>query len=337
MTGTSLIERMAERRHIDAATYYNTLKNTMMPSAITKEQVAAFLMVADRYGLDPFTKEIYAFPGKGGGINPVVSIDGWIHLVQSHPDSNGFSFTYGHDEEGRLRSATCTMFRKNHDQPVVVTEFLSECYRNTEPWNLMPARMLRHKAFKEAARYCFGFSGVIDEDEARDMKPIVVQEKIAQAQAIDDLDAFVAATTLQDSSAGVSSPSAADEQGGGGDEGLQQASVPADSSSAGSPAVAPPLSGVGSGETPTGPSGAPSSLPPDAARKALIESAMQLATRPGFEIDARLDMLDELRAEAGRLSGLSADLIKTVVETAAKVVRSELKPAAAKRYIESLP
>jgi phage recombination protein Bet len=335
MTGTSLIERMAERRHIDAATYYNTLKNTMMPSAITKEQVAAFLMVADRYGLDPFTKEIYAFPGKGGGINPVVSVDGWIHLVNSHPDCNGFSFTYGHDEEGRLRSATCTMFRKNHDQPVVVTEFLSECYRNTEPWNLMPARMLRHKAFKEAARYCFGFSGVIDEDEARDMKPIVVQEKIARAQAIDDLDAFAAATTSLDSSANLSSPSSAAAEHGGG-EGLQQASAAADPFDESPAANRPPAqaAGVGSGET--SPSEPPSSLPPAAARKALIESAMQLATRPGFETDERLSMLDELRAEAGN-AGLPADYIKTVVETAAKVVRSELKPAAAKRYIESLP
>jgi hypothetical protein len=170
-----------------------------------------------------------------------------------------------------------------------------------------------------------------------------------------DLDAFAAAPIFADSSAGVSgSPSAAAEQtgeevdaqadaawaetkdrkvqGGGGDEGLQQASVPADSSSAGSPAVSPHLSGVGSGE-PTGPSGTPSSLPPGAARKALIESAMQLATRPGFETDARLDMLDELRAEAGRLSGLSADDIKDVVTTAAKVARSEITKKMAEKYL----
>jgi hypothetical protein len=226
------------------------------------------------------------------------------------------------------------MFRKNHDQPVVVTEFLSECYRNTEPWNLMPARMLRHKAFKEAARYCFGFSGVIDEDEARDMKPIVVQEKITEAQAIDDLDAFAAGTEMS-SSAGLSTPSSAAAERGGG-EGLQQASTAADPESPAATTAPRPTAGEGSGET--SPSEPPSSLPPAAARKALIDSAMQLATREGFDLDTRLVMLDELRAEAGKLAGnLPADLIKTVVETAAKVVRSELKPAAAKRYIESLP
>jgi hypothetical protein len=60
---------------------------------------------------------------------------------------------------------------------------------------------------------------------------------------------------------------------------------------------------------------------------------MQLATRPGFETDARLDMLDELRAEAGRLSGLSADDIKDVVTTAAKVARSEITKKMAEKYL----
>jgi phage recombination protein Bet len=333
MTGTSLIERMADRRHIDAETFYTTIKNTVMPSAATKEQLAAFLMVADRYGLDPITREIYAFPGKGGGINPVVSIDGWINMVNSHPQSDGFEITLQPStEKGKPPiSATCTMWRKDRSRPVVVTEYLAECARNTEPWATYPARMLRHKAFKEAARYCFGFSGVVDEDEARDMRPIALQKE-TPVQVLDDLDAFATAITSQDDSAGASSPSAAAEQGGG--EGLQQASTTADPFDE-SPAVAPHSSGVGSDETLETPR--PSSLPPDAARKALIDSAMQLATRPGFDADARLDMLDELRAEAGRLSGLSADLINPVVETGAKVSRKELTKAAAQKYLESLP
>jgi hypothetical protein len=109
--------------------------------------------------------------------------------------------------------------------------------------------------------------------------------------------------------------------------------------------VAPPSSGVGSGETLETPR--PSSLPPDtspltptgvaAARKALIESAMQLATRPGFETDARLDMLDDLRAEAGRLSGLPAERIMEIVTIWAKVARKELTPKAATKYLESAP
>jgi phage recombination protein Bet len=329
MTGTSLIATMAAERGMDPVQFARTLRSTVMPSDHTDEQFAAFMLVAHKYGLDPVTREIYAYPGRKGGINPVLSIDGWIHLVNSHPQCDGFEITYNEDDAGKLVSATCTMWRHDRTHPVVVTEYFSETYRNTDPWNQMPRRMLRHKCFKEAARLAFGFSGIVDEDEARDMKPFPSQEKITDAHATDDLDAFIAATTFPDHPAGVHSPSAAAEQGGG--EGLQQASATADPFDA-SPAMAPHTSGVGSDEPSATPR--PSSLPP-AERRALIESAMQLATRPGFETDERLSMLDELRAEAGKLSGLSADTIKDVVSTAAKVVRKELTPKAATKYLES--
>lgn len=195
--GTSLISRMAERRHLDPQQFYDTVKETLVPANTTKEQLAAFLMVADRYGLDPLTKEIYAFPNrKGTGITPVLSIDGWINLVNSHPQSDGFSFKHERDSDGRLLSITCTMHRKDRTHPVEVTEFYAECYRNTEPWNQMPGRMLRHKAFKEAARLAFGFAGITDEDEARDMgdRPIVL-ERVAD-NVVDALDAFAAGSQI---------------------------------------------------------------------------------------------------------------------------------------------
>jgi phage recombination protein Bet len=203
--GTSLIERMADKRHLDPQTYYRTVKQTLMPSNATDEQIAAFLMIADRYNLDPLTREIFAFPNrKGSGITPVLSIDGWINLVNSHPQADGFSFRHEKDEEGRLISMTCTMHRKDRTHPVEVTEFYQENYRATEPWNQMPSRMLRHKAFKEAARLAFGFAGIADEDEARDMgeRPIVL-ERVAD-NVVDALDAFAAGsqTVVDDEASG---------------------------------------------------------------------------------------------------------------------------------------
>ena len=43
---------------------------------------------------------------------------------------------------------------------------MNECRRNTDPWKQWPSRMLRHKATIQAARYAFGFSGIVDQDEA---------------------------------------------------------------------------------------------------------------------------------------------------------------------------
>lgn len=173
----SLIETMATKVSMEPALFERTVRSTVMPQQHTNEQFAALMLVAHEYGLNPIVKEIYAFPAKGGGIVPIVSIDGWVNLVNSHPKCNGFTFEWEHDDKGQLVSCTCKMHRKDRDHPVEVTEYLSECRRNTEPWK-MAHRMLRHKTMIQAARYAFGFSGIYDEDEGakiaemRDVTPV---------------------------------------------------------------------------------------------------------------------------------------------------------------------
>lgn len=172
----SLINVMAAKYNMEPKAYADAVKKTAMPSNATNEEFAAFMMVAKEYNLNPLLKEIHAFPKKGGGIVPVVSIDGWVSLVNQHPAANGFDFDMHYHQE-KLVACTCRMYRKDRTHPVVVTEYLAECRRNTEPWK-MEHRMLRHKALIQAARYCFGFTGVTDEDEAerinemRDITPV---------------------------------------------------------------------------------------------------------------------------------------------------------------------
>lgn len=162
----SLLKAMAAQYNLEAGQFLDTVKNTVMPSNANQAQMVAFLSVADQYGLNPFTKEIYAFPAKGGGIQPMVPIDGWLKMINQHPAFDGMSFDF-HHEGGELVSCTCTIHRKDRSHPFVVTEFLEECKMNTEPWNKKPRRMLMHKAAIQAARYAFSFSGLIDEDEAQ--------------------------------------------------------------------------------------------------------------------------------------------------------------------------
>lgn len=160
----SLIASMAAARNMDPDQFARTVRATVMPAQHTNEQFAALMLVADKYDLDPILKEIYAFPAKGGGIVPIVSIDGWVNLINSHPQYDGCEFDFEHNEQGELVSCTCRMYRKDRSRPVTVTEYLSECIRNTEPWK-MKHRMLRHKTMIQAARYAFGFAGIYDEDE----------------------------------------------------------------------------------------------------------------------------------------------------------------------------
>lgn len=160
-----LMVEMADKYGLQPAEFTATVRSTCGMGKASAEEFAAFIMVAKEYDLNPLLKEIYAFPAKGGGIVPIVSIDGWVNLINSHPACDGFEFEFEHSEDGKeLISCTCRMYRKDRGRPVSVTEYLAECVRSTDPWK-MKHRMLRHKAMIQAARYAFGFSGVYDEDE----------------------------------------------------------------------------------------------------------------------------------------------------------------------------
>ncbi len=132
----------------------------------SREEFAAFLLVAKQYGLNPLTKEIFAFVDKGQVV-PVVSVDGWSNLINSHPQFDGVDFVDAADDKGNVTAITCQMHRKDRAHPISVTEYMAECRRDTGPWQKWPRRMLRHKALIQAARYAFGFAGVYDEDEAQ--------------------------------------------------------------------------------------------------------------------------------------------------------------------------
>ena len=162
----SMIADMALRYNMEPKAFSDTLRGTVVPKNATNEEFAAFLMVAREYNLNPITKEIFAFPKQGGGIQPIVSVDGWANLINSHPQCDGVEFTDDLNDKGDLVSITCKIFRKDRSHPTCATEYMSECRRDTSTWKQWPRRMLRHKALIQAARYAFGFAGVVDQDEA---------------------------------------------------------------------------------------------------------------------------------------------------------------------------
>ena len=52
------------------------LKSTAFKGQVTDAQMAALMVVANQYQLNPFTRELFAFPDKNNGIVPVVGVDG---------------------------------------------------------------------------------------------------------------------------------------------------------------------------------------------------------------------------------------------------------------------
>jgi phage recombination protein Bet len=175
----SLIAAMAGQYQMDPKAFADTVRSTCLPKDASNEEFAAFLMVAKEYGLNPITREIYAFPKKGGGIQPIVGIDGWLNLINSNPQCDGMEFVDEKDAKGNLVSITCKIYRKDRNRPTEVTEYMAECKRPTEPWTKWPARMLRHKAAIQCARYAFGYAGIIDPEEAERSPEVLTGEVTA--------------------------------------------------------------------------------------------------------------------------------------------------------------
>ena len=174
----SALAAMASRLQVSQTRLMETLKATAFKGC-SNEEFTALVIVAQTYGLNPLLKELYAFPAKGGGIVPVVGVDGWLKIITNHPQFNGMEVEVSEDG----REATCKIHVKGRDYPTVITEYLDECKRPTEPWKPMPRRMLRHKAIIQAGRVAFGISGIQDEDEAKDSIRNVTPERAPRRES----------------------------------------------------------------------------------------------------------------------------------------------------------
>lgn len=175
MTSTALValtNKLARSLDMgDGSGLVETLKATAFKGQVSDSQMTALLVVANQYGLNPWTKEIYAFPDKNNGIVPVVGIDGWSRIINNHPQFDGMDF------EQDAESCTCIIYRKDRSHPIKVTEYMAECRRpNVGPWQSHPRRMLRHKAMIQCARLAFGYGGIYDQDEA---------ERITEVKTVD--------------------------------------------------------------------------------------------------------------------------------------------------------
>lgn len=170
-----LLATFGARYNVDAGKVANVLKQTCFRTEkpASDEQMMALLVVANQYQLNPFTKEIFAFEDKHKGIVPVVSVDGWTRIINSHPQIEALEFEYGEDDEAGPW-VECIITRKDRTKAVRVREYLGECRRETGPWKSHPRRMLRHKALIQAARVAFGFGGIYDQDEAEHIREVDV-------------------------------------------------------------------------------------------------------------------------------------------------------------------
>ncbi len=184
----SLLEKFSKPLGLSPDYFKQVVKATVLKTKdrpATDEELAMFLAIADRYGLDVWTKQIHGFVDKGA-IVPIVGVDGWNYLETMHPDFAGEEIVMPPREEWEQIDAAaricppwmeCRIFHKSHpERPTVHREYLDECYvppRKTSngafngPWQTHTKRMMQHKTRVQTIRKAFGYGGIYDADEAQ--------------------------------------------------------------------------------------------------------------------------------------------------------------------------
>lgn len=187
----NLVSNFANRFGVDENEVKNILKSTafkVKDGDVTDEQMTSLMIISNEFNLNPFTREIYAYPDKGG-IVPVVGVDGWSRIINEHPQMDGVEFIYSPEtttHKGKLchEWIECVITRKDRAKPTVVREYFDEVVRSLNfatPWDTHPKRMHRHKTLIQCGRVAFGFGGIYDDDEAQ---RIIEKDITAEAETV---------------------------------------------------------------------------------------------------------------------------------------------------------
>lgn len=129
----TLAGKLAERvgmDSVDPQELITTLRQTAFKGDASDAQFIALLIVANQYGLNPWTKEIYAFPDKQNGIVPVVGVDGWSRIINENQQFDGMDFEQDNE------SCTCRIYRKD----VIIRSALPNGWMNAAANHSKPAK-----------------------------------------------------------------------------------------------------------------------------------------------------------------------------------------------------
>jgi phage recombination protein Bet len=145
---------------------------------VSHGEFALFLAVAERTGLDPFARQIYAIP-RGGKMTIQTGIDGYRAIADRAAGYAGSSRpVFEWDDKGKLEAAVVTV-RKVVGGTVAEFDgvaYWDEYAGNSDLWKRMPRTMLAKCAEAQALRKAF----------PSQLSGVYTHEEMAQADVDDD-------------------------------------------------------------------------------------------------------------------------------------------------------
>lgn len=192
-----------------------TLQNTVAKNS-TKSELIMFLSIANKYGLDPFLKEIWFIKYKN---DPMImtSRDGFVKIVKQNPhfvkivsdvvcenddfqmqwegmDIKTFTHTHSANERGEVIGAWAGIRMTNWNTDLIVYVDRKEYDKKTQIWKTYTSSMIRKVAEKEVCRLAGNISGLHTPEEMGEeysldySKDKIVEQKQTTQKDVVDVD-----------------------------------------------------------------------------------------------------------------------------------------------------
>ena len=117
------------------------------------------LQLITQHRLDPKADEIDLVQYEAGQWQALITVNGWAKLINAQPAFCGIEFAESKEQDGAIpRWMSCTIYRTDRVKPITVKEYLVELKTEHPCWQIMPRRMLRHRAMQQCARLAFGIT-----------------------------------------------------------------------------------------------------------------------------------------------------------------------------------
>lgn len=199
-----LTDQLAQQYGIEPAELIRTLKTNIIavgqgPEA-TNAELFHVLTVMNKYGLDPWVKQLYAFR-HDGKLNVAVGYDGWVSIANRHGGFQGVAYEYPAMSEmvktaGGLmcwpwvKATAHVAGRASTDVYAWLDEWYVKGKSRPSNWDKYPRRRLQMKAYTLAVREALGIALYDDADmeQFRNMTPNVMVQTATEQKSMELMD-----------------------------------------------------------------------------------------------------------------------------------------------------
>lgn len=137
------------------------VKKTVAKDA-TNDEFKMFLYLAEKYGLDPFAKQIW-FTKFGNQANIYAGRDGFLEVAHRSGLFNGMES--GTTGSGKDMKGFCKVYRKDIEHPFSVEVDFSEYSTGKNLWVSKPKTMIQKVAESQCLRRAFSITGLYSPEE----------------------------------------------------------------------------------------------------------------------------------------------------------------------------